>query len=1088
MKFEVERSAAVAWSPLSNSPSLLAAGTIAGTLSEDFDYSAHIEIFELNLQEDEEQLSSTGSRSLKTLGSGVVSERFNKLAWSSSTQSANYPKGLLAGGLANGSVSIWNPQSIINGEEALVTTAIGHSSGPVQGLEFNPFQPNLLASGGNDCEVNIWDLQDPTQPIVFGPGNKVGNQTDSPITCVAWNRKVQHILGTTNSNGTTVVWDLKAKRAVLSFHDPNKKIRCRAMAWNPDEATQLITASEDDATPIIEIWDLRNTHSPLRELSGHSRGIWAVSWCPVDSDLLLSTGKDNKTLCWNLKSGEVQSEVDHNSSSWNFDVQWSPRIPALLSTCSFEGKIKVVSLQDTRSEEARDVPTFGEQFQSKSTHAPKWLKRPAGVCFGFGGKLAFFKNRNGKRIVKIAQIVTDPELVKKAAQLQQAFSEDVANLQTFCKEQAEFVGPSDSQTWKILETYFHGDQRKKLIAHLGFNEDSVAKKASKYMKELNLHEEPKSTEEVEKDQMENDDEETSEFEKMISSDKKGTKKVMQQSETEDILKKIEIVTGEGEAGSITECIITGRIEEAVNICIETKRWAAAFLLAYYSEEVNLWERAQNAYLKQETEKFVSVIGPIVKKDYQQLIERSDLSQWKSVLAILCTYTKADEFALLASSLGDRLALQGNVEGATACFVCSGNLEKASEMWMKDQSTSLESTLNFVAKVIVLRKATNHSTPLNEGVYQRFSDYASFLASQGRKEEAIQCLSFLLTKSVQDPSSHSSSASLLLDRLSRSQTKPNAQLKESRSPKNTSQTSHPTSTYSAPPPFAPSSRNVSSSHPTPPTNTPFVPPPVSFGNSNTNTIPSQHPTTSATPAVKLPTPSSTVTYSASLGNTHSKTESPYSVNQPIGNAQYLNFQTSKPVVSSAPFIPPPIPSTTPSVPQSGVSSTLVTSTSVIPPKPSLGSTIPLKPNPIVAAPPPVHSFVQPTTLPHAPPISSFVPPPVGNPSSFSAPPTQQSAFVPPPQLSQPLPTAPTPAPKQEEKAKVIEPTTEENQNLIHALNSLFARYSQSPDPKIQKLEKDTSKRFEPFLEKLKRNEASSEVVLHTTQLSQGIISI
>jgi len=25
--------------------------------------------------------------------------------------------------------------------------------------------------------------------------------------------------------------------------------------------------------------------------------------------------------------------------------------------------------------------------------------------------------------------------------LQQAFSEDVANLQTFCKEQAEFVGP-----------------------------------------------------------------------------------------------------------------------------------------------------------------------------------------------------------------------------------------------------------------------------------------------------------------------------------------------------------------------------------------------------------------------------------------------------------------------------------------------------------------------------------------------------------------------------------------------------------------------------------------------------------------------
>jgi protein transport protein SEC31 len=112
-------------------------------------------------------------------------------------------------------------------------------------------------------QIFIWDLANPAQPSVYNPGGKT-QQQNGGITCVAWNRKVQHILGSTSYNGVTMVWDLKVKRAVLSFHDPNKKIRCRAMAWNPEEATQLITASEDDNLPVIEIWDLRNTYSPLK--------------------------------------------------------------------------------------------------------------------------------------------------------------------------------------------------------------------------------------------------------------------------------------------------------------------------------------------------------------------------------------------------------------------------------------------------------------------------------------------------------------------------------------------------------------------------------------------------------------------------------------------------------------------------------------------------------------------------------------------------------------------------------------------------------------------------------------------------------
>ena len=96
----------------------------------------------------------------------------------------------------------------------------------------------------------------------------------------------------------------------------------------------VITASEDDASPIIMVWDLRNSLAPERVsslpllsfpprraraddllldfpqiLSGHDKGVLSVSWCKQDPDLLLSCGKDNRTILWNPQSSEILGEV-----------------------------------------------------------------------------------------------------------------------------------------------------------------------------------------------------------------------------------------------------------------------------------------------------------------------------------------------------------------------------------------------------------------------------------------------------------------------------------------------------------------------------------------------------------------------------------------------------------------------------------------------------------------------------------------------------------------------------------------------------------------------------------------------------------
>jgi protein transport protein SEC31 len=147
-------------------------------------------------------------------------------------------------------------------------------------------------------------------------------------------------------------------------------------------------ASDEDNSPTLRIWDLRNTISPFKEFVGHSRGVIAMSWCPSDSLYLLTCAKDNRTLCWDTGSGEIVCELPAGAN-WNFDVQWSPKIPGVLSTSSFDGKIGIYNIEACGRNVSGEAEFGGAIVSGGSSallKAPKWLERPAGVSFGFGGQ------------------------------------------------------------------------------------------------------------------------------------------------------------------------------------------------------------------------------------------------------------------------------------------------------------------------------------------------------------------------------------------------------------------------------------------------------------------------------------------------------------------------------------------------------------------------------------------------------------------------------------------------------------------------------------------------------------------------------
>ncbi|XP_006463619.1 hypothetical protein AGABI2DRAFT_225478 [Agaricus bisporus var. bisporus H97] len=515
---EIHRTSTFAWSPEASLP-LLATGTVAGALDESFSNESQLELWAPNfLDKDELDLGSDPARGPKAFVSDTA--RFNSLAWGYIDPSR--PRGVIAAGLENGELALWDPSKILAGQgaQSLIFRNTTHT-GPVRGLDFNPIQNSLLASGGVAGEVYIWDLKDPSKP--YTPTGTRSTKLDE-ITSVAWNQQVQYVLAGSSSTGYTVVWDLRGKREVVALAygggagtlsgqvaaggglAVGGRRGMSDIAWHPDNATRLVTASEDDSSPIIMVWDLRNARAPEKILTGHEKGVLSLSWCTQDADLLLSCGKDNRALCWNPQTSEIVGELPAHEN-WAFQVDWCPRNPDLLAAAFFDGTIGIHSVHSTnepstgatRSAASRvdgsdifDAPGYSQASPGGSIslkQPPKWLRCPISSSFGFGGQLTTVSNlpnaqgKNQSSVVHIRKVVTERDLVERVNKLQGAVDENA--LQSFAEAKVT-GGEGNKDGWKALLSLFNANSRDELVTLLGFSKEEVAKRVAEAIENLKL--------------------------------------------------------------------------------------------------------------------------------------------------------------------------------------------------------------------------------------------------------------------------------------------------------------------------------------------------------------------------------------------------------------------------------------------------------------------------------------------------------------------------------------------------------------------------------------------------------------------------
>ncbi|XP_063166073.1 protein transport protein Sec31A isoform X8 [Candoia aspera] len=765
---EIDRTAMQAWSPSQHHPIYLATGTSAQQLDATFSTNASLEIFELDLTDP--------ALDMKSCATFSSPHRYHKLIWSPhKTVSDGNLSGVLIAGGENGNIILYDPAKILAGETEVVIAQNSKHTGPVRALDVNLFQTNLVASGANESEIYIWDLNNFATPMT--PGTKT--QPPEDISCIAWNRQVQHILASASPSGRATVWDLRKNEPIIKVSDHSNRMHCSGLGWHPEVATQMVLASEDDRLPVIQMWDLRFASSPLRVLENHARGILTIAWSMADPELLLSCGKDSKILCSNPNTGEVLYELP-TSTQWCFDVQWCPRNPALLSAASFDGRISIYSIMGGSTDSLRqkqadklslsfgNLDPFGtgqplpplqlpQQTTPQSTilplkKPPKWIRRPVGASFSFGGRLVTFENSKPQQQgehpqpcfhVYISQVVTEKEFLNRSNQLQEAVQAEA--FISYCQKKIDAAkNDLERNVWSFLKVHFEEDSRGKYLELLGYKKDGLGQKITSALTKESPQGRDQDEAHEEPDQLaQTDGGEGLAAKDQLLAESKHAKadSLLPTDETFNIS-----VTGDID-GLITQALLTGNFESAVDLCLHDNRMADAIILAIAGGQ-ELLSKTQKKYFAKTRGKITRLITAVVTKNWKEIVQSCDLQNWKEALAAVLTYARPDEFAALCDLLGARLENEGDSllqTQACLCYICAGNVEKLVACWTKAQDGNSPLSLqDLIEKVVILRKAVKQTQVMDANAVgallaEKMSQYANLLASQGSIAAALAFL-------------------------------------------------------------------------------------------------------------------------------------------------------------------------------------------------------------------------------------------------------------------------------------------------------------------------------------------------------------
>ncbi|KAK1330678.1 hypothetical protein QTO34_010878 [Cnephaeus nilssonii] len=193
---------------------------------------------------------------------------------------------------------------------------VAHASN-VSSLVLGKGSGRLLATGGDDCRVNLWSINKPNC-IMSLTGHT------SPVESVRLNTPEELIVAGSQS-GSIRVWDLEAAKILRTL--VGHKANICSLDFHP--YGEFVASGSQDTN--IKLWDVRRKGCVFR-YRGHSQAVRCLRFSP-DGKWLASAADDHTVKLWDLTAGKMMSEFPGHTGPVNV-VEFHPNEYLLASGSS----------------------------------------------------------------------------------------------------------------------------------------------------------------------------------------------------------------------------------------------------------------------------------------------------------------------------------------------------------------------------------------------------------------------------------------------------------------------------------------------------------------------------------------------------------------------------------------------------------------------------------------------------------------------------------------------------------------------------------------------------------------------------------
>ena len=163
----------------------------------------------------------------------------------------------------------------------------------VQHLDCHPMESHraTVATASANGKVTLFEVgsKHKREPMAGGHSGKA--------TRVKWHLESPSLLASGGDDGCVMLWDTRTESTSRGWAPAPRMARLRDMAWAPTGTRQVLAAAWGDG--VVSVLDLRSSR-PLWQFQSHMGPCQAVAWHPTWSGVLASGGRDSVIRLWDV--------------------------------------------------------------------------------------------------------------------------------------------------------------------------------------------------------------------------------------------------------------------------------------------------------------------------------------------------------------------------------------------------------------------------------------------------------------------------------------------------------------------------------------------------------------------------------------------------------------------------------------------------------------------------------------------------------------------------------------------------------------------------------------------------------------------